>query len=82
MEQLNLFPPSPKGIRKGETRHFGIIEMGGRGGRKCFIYLSKIILDRIKRNNQPLSPKAMMKAREDENHLFCPTLHFAVTHLL
>ena len=44
LEQLTPIPPKhDEGAKEQKTRHFGIIEMGGRGGPDVPFILSKIV---------------------------------------
>ena len=45
MEQLSPIPPksNDEGAKEQKTRHFGIIEIGGRGGPDVPFILSKIV---------------------------------------
>ena len=58
MEQQTSIPPQIKdeGARRAKTRHFPILDLGGRGGLGFPFILSKIaILDKIKWNSKPPS---------------------------
>ena len=47
-EELTPFLPQSNDEREGaKTRHFGIIEMGGRGGPDVPFILSKIVASRF-----------------------------------
>ena len=60
MEQQTPIPPpqiKDEAARRAKTRHFPILDLGGRGGLGFPFILSKIaILDKIKWNSKPPSP--------------------------